>query len=1159
MSENGQHNKDMPRIKECRRPAVRFFFWVCGILLSFVVLASLALGGLYLRLKSGPLSFPGLTERVVAALSPRFESDWGVQLNDSALELDDHGSFALRVHGLTVRDTQGRPILRAPDAVISVDTFSLMFARLNPRLIDFRDLQAVGTINTDGSVTFVPAEEALPEPAIPVAPQAGERAQEMPASPTDGGQTIAVPRSRSRLSQAVEGFLDIVVGQEGPIGALDRAQFTNLRLTLIDTQRRVRAHFTRIDAKFERTSDNGRSFEARLDGSRGSWSLRGDAQPIRKGYQLVFYADDVPVQDVLFLSGMSTLPVQTTLKVSGRANISMSKGILQRFEGSFGTGEGRIDVQDKDATPLFVNSSTLAVNWDEAQRTMSIGQLEFQAGDTHVLMKGDAVVRYNEPWRLNLAADNAVLSGVTTEDAPVVVDRLEAEVSGNGGINLERLYVKGPDLDATIKAKYGFENDPKAISVEANANNTALRSVLRLWPEITASSPRRYLVGSLRGGLASRALVKVQLSGDELKQAMNGGSIPDSSLLVDIDVRNGEFLPTPGLPVLSKASVKGVVTGRSANVQGKDAVIELEDGRSLNVPAASFEIDDFWPKTSVATILADADGSADALASFLRLPKIQEAFSWEVDPVNIKGKANLQLNIGLALNNIPKFSELPVAVEGKLTDVTLEKAIGAERLEKATFAVNYDTGALTMKGDGQLAGYPATINVSQKPHEKGTGLVQFTLDDAARARKGLNFGSQLTGIMPVKVTLSLEEKEKNNYQVEADLTKLSINNLIPGWVKPAGRAAKLSLVAKDTGDGTAVSDLRLDSGSVRFAGQAMLDGSGELISADLSSFQLSQGDSLQAKVDKAGDIYKVTLRGNVGDARPIIRALSSNSDNGRGNTASRNSSGMNVDLDGAVNILTGFNDEALTKSTLKLAIRNGSVRQINLNARIGSAPLSAQTSQKGNTTLLYVQAANAGSVMRYLDVYRRMHGGDLMMEGTLGDGAQSGYIMLRNFMVRNEPALKRIVPSQTQIENNRSGGSRRIDVNEASFTKARVDFIRNGGRIDFRDAAIWGTQIGFTLDGYLDISAKSLDISGTFVPAYGLNNAFAQVPILGTILGGGQYGGLFGVNFRMSGPIASPAVTVNPLSAVAPGIFRKLFGAAAPNAPVMPDVPSNSR
>src|SRR5690606_34193767 len=104
----------------------------------------------------------------------------------------------------------------------------------------------------------------------------------------------------------------------------------------------------------------------------------------------------------------------------------------------------------------------------------------------------------------------------------------------------------------------------------------------------------------------------------------------------------------------------------------------------------------------------------------------------------------------------------------------------------------------------------------------------------------------------------------------------------------------------------------------------------------------------------------------------------------------------------------------------------------------------------------------------------------------------------------------------------------RVDVNEARFSKARVDFIRSDGRIDFRDAAVFGNQVGFTLEGFIDNAKDRMDVSGTFVPAYGLNNAFAQVPLFGPLLGGGQYEGLFAVNFRVSGQVDNPTLTVNP-------------------------------
>ena len=87
-----------------------------------------------------------------------------------------------------------------------------------------------------------------------------------------------------------------------------------------------------------------------------------------------------------------------------------------------------------------------------------------------------------------------------------------------------------------------------------------------------------------------------------------------------------------------------------------------------------------------------------------------------------------------------------------------------------------------------------------------------------------------------------------------------------------------------------------------------------------------------------------------------------------------------------------------------------------------------------------------------------------------------------------------------------------------------------------------GDSIGLTVDGWLDFAHDGVDMKGTFVPAYAVNNLFSKIPLFGAILGGGTNEGLIGVNFRIEGKISSPTLSVNPLSAIAPGIFRQIFG-----------------
>ena len=61
------------------------------------------------------------------------------------------------------------------------------------------------------------------------------------------------------------------------------------------------------------------------------------------------------------------------------------------------------------------------------------------------------------------------------------------------------------------------------------------------------------------------------------------------------------------------------------------------------------------------------------------------------------------------------------------------------------------------------------------------------------------------------------------------------------------------------------------------------------------------------------------------------------------------------------------------------------------------------------------------------------------------------------------------------------------------------------------------------------------------IPAQGLTRIFNDVPLFGQILGGGKGEGIFGITFAMGGLITKPQTQVNPLSILAPGIFRKIF------------------
>jgi len=62
------------------------------------------------------------------------------------------------------------------------------------------------------------------------------------------------------------------------------------------------------------------------------------------------------------------------------------------------------------------------------------------------------------------------------------------------------------------------------------------------------------------------------------------------------------------------------------------------------------------------------------------------------------------------------------------------------------------------------------------------------------------------------------------------------------------------------------------------------------------------------------------------------------------------------------------------------------------------------------------------------------------------------------------------------------------------------------------------------------------------VPAYTLNSVLGNVPVLGQLLVSRPGEGIFAFTYNISGTTSDPQVTVNPLSALAPGILRTIIG-----------------
>jgi CHAT domain len=305
--------------------------------------------------------------------------------------------------------------------------------------------------------------------------------------------------------------------------------------------------------------------------------------------------------------------------------------------------------------------------------------------------------------------------------------------------------------------------------------------------------------------------------------------------------------------------------------------------------------------------------------------------------------------------------------------------------------------------------------------------------------------------------------------------------------------------------------------------------------------------------EQADGVLKVSLRGAVDDGRAFVKSLLRLS-------PEQLAQSSDLDLEARLDVFTGFNGEAMREVDLKLSRRAHGITGLTLSAKLGDAPLSIDLRRTTDgRDLAYLETTDAGALFRFGDLYQHIVGGRMWLAvapPSAEPNPLDGTLNVSDFAIRDEPALQGLAapppttpPAPRPGEKGARKGDAKKDLNptarDVAFSQMRVNFTRTPDRLVVRDGVAKGPLVGATIEGSVDYASNEMRIRGTLVPLYGLNNALGQIPITGPFLSGDKEG-VAGVAFEASGPSSAPALRVNPVSAMAPGVMRKLFDSSAP-------------
>jgi hypothetical protein len=1114
--------------------------WAKRIAIVLAVLAVIfvsCFGGLWWRLGAGPINLDIATPWLAAAIEENIGNGNTVEVGGTQIERAGRIRIAVRIRDILVRDRDHAIVATAPKAEVKLSGTALLMGRLRAESLNLVDAELAVRITPDGQVSVSAGDTAKPLATGVTSKRDAGIAATFPrqgAAPAPGAAPAAPDPAQNGLLAGLD-WLDSLslTGLDGQ--NLNEIGLKNGNLVVDDQQRGNKWTFENISLSMRRPSGGGVAVSLGEEGAR-PWSLRVLVGPQQNGVRSVdVRADKVPAANILLAMRVKDLTYSADLPLSGELKGELGRdGLPTYFRGKVLAGAGHIIDSDTPDYPMAIDSAEMNVEWDSGRRVL-VAPFKIISGANRITL-----LAHLEPpngsvtdWQAGLSGGTIVLAGNDNEQ-PLIFNRIaigmrfdtdhkrvlltQADIS-NGEIGIAG--TGSIDYAGEARLQLGFAGTPMSAS-----------ALKRIWPILIVPEVREWVIERIERGTLQR--IEVGVNSPVRNLSRKGPPIPDDGLSVNIVASGVTVHPVDELPSVRDADLKARVTGRTATVTIGQGVADTPGGRKINISDFTFEVPDMAPKPSPSKVKFRVDCPVPAAAEILASDRLSDVSSGTlIDPNNSKGTIAATITMAMPVKGALTKADTTYAVTADLAGFAADKLVMNQKLEANTLKVVANNAGYQVKGDVKINGQAASLDYRKANDGDADVKLQATLDDASRARLGLDLGPAVSGAIPIKVIGKIGDHD-SRVGIEADLTSLKLDNILPGWVKVPGKSGKaaFSVIKKD--QSTLFQDIVVDGGGVSIKGSLEVDQNGDLLNANFPTYAPSEGDKTSLKAERGADgVVKVTMRGDVFDGRGFLKsAISGKEADPKGKTKS-----IDFDVDLKLGAVAGFNGEALRSVDGKFSRRNGFIKTFALAGKVGrDTPLTADLrgrAQGQGRDVIYLQTNDAGAFFRFNDFYSKIVGGQLtlaMEPPSPEPGAKEGLINVRDFSIKGEAALDRV-----------AAGGAPGSQSSVSFSALRAEFSRQSGQLTIRDGVVKGPAVGATIEGSIDSVSNQVRMSGTFVPMYGLNNMFGQIPVLGLFLGGGSNEGLIGVTYEVVGTPAQPVLRVNPISAMAPGVLRKIF------------------
>ena len=1155
------------------RPQFTLLTWLTrrlvGSAAGLVLIVALITGFVALYAAKGPIAIAGLGTRITEALNARIGPAYAFKLG--RVSVTTHGlGPTLAIDNLTLTSRSGTTIISAPRAEISVDLVPLLYGKVVPKRLEVFGIEVRLVLLADGSLAVSAGNgqrQNLPLFGLSAA-MAKTPADTLLPGPVTGPAGAARQRSLAvkRIAAAMRLLMDIATRPNSPVTAIDRVAISQGRFVIEDELNKQTKLYEGLQLSLAK-ADGGTNFDLSAQGPNGPWSVsaRAAGKP-GADRRLDFGFKNISIDEISLVGGARDIGADFDMPVSSRLTVALdAKGQLTDVDGNVHFDPGYLRFDDPNDEPRLVDSIDAAFHWDGAARQIIIDNTRVRTGETDLAVRGAITppIQEGDPWLIDFTnSQRGVFGTERPGEDKIFFDHIDFQgrlALEDKVFNIDRFAFSGPNNGFAMAGVVDWKNGPH-MSLGASLAPTPATVVMRLWPSFMAADIRAWFLAHVKGGTIEHGTLRMNVDAQMIEHMHHQYPPPDPALAIDFSVSEGSLTFLKGVPPLEHVAGVGHITGRTSTFTATSGSMRVGDSGTLNLSQGSFHIAHAEIRPTPAELSAHVSGDVPAVGALLNYDALKPFVSLPVDSSRLKGHIDGLLGIALRLGpGADPKKDFKLNVDAMATQFSAEKLLGDQNLDDGALRITVNDDGLHAWGKGHCLGGLADIDVTRPVGATiSKAVIGITMDDAARAKQGLAVLPGLSGPVGMHITAPLGATGPLKAQIDVDLSKAEIDGL--GITKPAGRPGKSSFNLSVNDDHTTTLDqLLVEAGGAVIKGSVKIGAPDDAtqFSARLTEVRFSPGDDAHVELAKTGDTVKVAIHAASFDGRPFLKTLTLthaeelDGEEGPPHKAktkpvahvmlAKTTSNLNIDVAMKAQNLVGFNKVSMSNVDLHLVKNGDALKQFALTGRFGhQTTIVGHLDHAGTPSpQLDLTTDNAGGLLAFIDLYKHMKGGTLNVAMRLGNDAMAGSLIVRDFILADEPALRRLVTEEVP-RNSEQSGTPQFDPDAVPFRKLQVNFQRAESRLDISDGIIYGSQIGVTANGWLDFAASRVDLQGTFVPAYDVNNFFTKIPFFG-LLAGGAHEGLFAVNYHITGSPRKPTLNINPFS-IAPGILRKIFG-----------------